>query len=338
MKRNVDDLVREEMNKEQQLPASIRSAFDQSYEQIRQKSKKKAKKSWLKPISAAAAAALALSATVLLTNDTALAKLQAFLGLNDSGIEIAAVNGDVQNLAQVQQTENITMTLENLFVDAYRFGLQFTIESDDISVDDLNRIEFEYRLFDAQGNEISALISDTKPYTGKQVFSGMDFKLTDVSDNRAAVEMIATANQHEVPSLEGARLVVETIHISSEEDGFKSINGHWEFDLTSPTIVKQQYIANNTVPGLTLNEAIVTNGSMHITYTIDEINVGETIAHDTALINEKGEVFYASGNSFKEFEQKTEISLVFPYSVRNEQQALSLKVKDYEELKLIQKE
>lgn len=132
--------------------------------------------------------------------------------------------------------------------------------------------------------------------------------------------------------------MIETIHIASEKSGFKSINGQWEYDLTSPTIVKQQYVAINNVPGLTLNEAIVTNGSMHITYTIDELNVGETIAHDTALMNEKGEAFYASGNSFKEFGQKTEISLVFPYSVRDEQQALSLKVKGYEELKLTTKE
>lgn len=337
MKKNIDDLMREDMNKEQQLPASIRSAFDQSYAQIRQQSKKKTTKPWLKPVSAAAAA-IALSATVLLTNDTALAKLQAFLGLNDSGIEIAAMNGDIQNLAQVQQNENITMTLENLFVDAYRFGLQFTMDSKDISADDLNRIEFEYRLFDAQGTEISALISDTKPYTGQQVFSGMDFKLADVSNNHATVEMIATANQREVPSLEGARLVVETVHISSDKSGMKSINGHWEFNLTSPTIVKQQYIATNSVPGLTINEAVVTNGSLHLTYTIDEINVGETIAHDTALINELGEAFYASGNSYKEIDGKTEVSLVFPYSVRSEQQALALKVKDYEELKLITKE
>lgn len=337
MKKNIDDLMREDMNKEQQLPASIRSAFDQSYAQIRQQSKKKTTKPWLKPVSAAVAA-IALSATVLLTNDTALAKLQAFLGLNDSGIEIAAMNGDIQNLAQVQQDENITMTLENLFVDAYRFGLQFTMDSKDISADDLNRIEFEYRLFDAQGNEISALISDTKPYTGQQVLSGMDFKLADVSNNRATVEMIATANQREVPSLEGARLVVETVHISSDKSGVKSINGHWEFNLASPTIVKQQYIATNSVPGLTINEAVVTNGSLHLTYTIDEINVGETIAHDTALINELGEAFYASGNSYKEIDGKTEVSLVFPYSVRSEQQALALKVKDYEELKLITKE
>lgn len=337
MKRNVDDLVREDMNKEQELPASIRSAFDQSYAKIRQQSKKKTKKPWLKPV-LAATAALALSATVLLTNDTALAKFQAFFGFNDSGIEIAAVNGDVQNLAQTQQAENITVTLENLFVDAYRFGLQFTMESKDISADDLNRIEFEYRLFDKKGNEISAHISDTKPYAGKQVFGGEDYKLADVSDNRASVEMIATANQQEVPSLEGARLEIETIHISSKEGDMKSVNGHWEFDLTSPTIVKHQYIANNKVSGITLNEAVVSNGSMYITYTIDEINVGETIAHDTALINEKGEAFYAQGNTFKESEKQTEISLVFPYSVRNEQQLLSLKVKDYEQLNLVKKE
>ena len=37
MKCNMDDLVRQDMNKEQELPTLIRSAFDQSYEQIRQR-------------------------------------------------------------------------------------------------------------------------------------------------------------------------------------------------------------------------------------------------------------------------------------------------------------
>ena len=137
MKRNVDELVRKDMNKEQELPTSIRSAFDQSYVQIRQQSKKKAKKSWLKPLSVAAAA-IALSSTILLTNDTALAKLQAFLGISDPGLETAAENGDLQYIAQTQQSENITVTLDNLFADAYRLGLQLTIESEHISQDDLN--------------------------------------------------------------------------------------------------------------------------------------------------------------------------------------------------------
>ena len=336
MKRNGDDLVREEMNKEQQLPASIRLAFDQSYAQIQKQSKKKAKKSWLKPVSAAAAA-LALSSAILLTNDTALARLQVFFNLNDPGIELATENGDVQNLAQAQQSENITMTLNNFFVDAYRLGLQVTIESQHISKDNLNDLSFEYRLFDSAGKEIDALVSDTKAIAGPGIYTGLQFQLTDVQNNSATVELLAESRMTTAPSLEGAQLVVETVHFNNDEGGITSVNGEWAFSLTSPTIVKQQYIANNTVSGITLNEAVVSNGSMHITFTIDEINIGETISFNTALIDERGQVFHAQGNSFKEFEQQTEVSLVFPYSVWNEQQKLSLKVNDYEALTLSKK-
>lgn len=336
MKRNRDDLVREEMNKEHQLPASIRLALDQSYAQIQKQSKKKAKKSWLKPVSAAAAA-LALSSAILLTNDTALARLQAFFDLSDPGIELAAENGDVQNLAQAQQSENITMTLNHFFVDAYRLGLQITIESQHISKDNLNDLSFEYRLFDSAGKEIDALVSDTKAIAGPGIYTGLQFQLTNVQNNSATVELLAESRMTTAPSLEGAQLVVETVHFNNDEGGITSVNGEWAFSLTSPTIVKQQYIANNTVSGITLNEAVVSNGSMHITFTIDEINIGETISLNTALIDERGQVFHAQGNSFKEFEQQTEVSLVFPYSVWNEQQKLSLKVNDYVALTLSKK-
>ena len=46
----------------------------------------------------------------------------------------------------------------------------------------------------------------------------------------------------------------------------------------------------------------------------------------------------ASPGSGKKLEQQTEVSLVLPYSVWQEQQTLSLKVKDYEPLTLIKKE
>jgi len=127
MKIDVDN-IKNEMNKEQVLPDSIRLAFDQSYKQIRQQPKKKRKKSWLKFVSAAVVM-IAVSSAILLTNDTALAKLQAFLGLNDPGIDTAIDNGDVQDLAQVQQSEDITITLEHVFADAHRLGLQLNIQS-----------------------------------------------------------------------------------------------------------------------------------------------------------------------------------------------------------------
>ncbi|MCK1998876.1 DUF4179 domain-containing protein [Psychrobacillus psychrodurans] len=339
MKRNVDDLVRKNMHKEQELHASIRSAFDQSYEQIRQQSKKKAKKSWLKPVSAAVAV-LALSSTILLTNDTALAKLQAFFGINDPGLETAINNGDLQYIAQTQQSENITITLDKLFADAYRLGLQLTIESNHISKENLNYLSFEYRLFDAEGKEINAHVSDTKEIVGPGIYSGGEFELTDVKNNIATLELLEESTTTTAPSLEGAQLVVETVHFLNNEGGITSVDGEWAFDLTSASVVTQVYVAENSVPGLTLEQATITNGSMQVSYKIDGIDEDENDIFETALVNGNGGSFYAKSANVERLneEQQTVISLVFPYSVWNEQQLLSLKVKGYEELKLVKKE
>lgn len=340
MKHNVDELMKEDMNKEQELPPSIRSAFDQSYDQIRQQSKKKVKKSWLKPVTVAAAA-IAISSTILLTNDTALAKLQAFLGISDPGLETAAENGDLQYIAQTHESENITITLDNFFADAYRLGSQLTIESEHISQGNLNYLSFEYRLFDADGKEIDAHVSDTKEIEGPGIYSGLQFQLTNVKNNSATLELIAESMTTTAPSLEGARLVIETVHFLNKEDAITSVDGEWAFDLTSANVVTQVYEAENSVPGLTLQQAIVTNGSMQVSFKIDGIsNEDENITFDTALVDGNGESFHAKGANIGrlEQEQQTIITLVFPYSVWNEQQSLFLKVRDYEELKLIKKE
>ena len=326
------------INKEQELPVSIRSAFDQSYEQIRQQSKKKAKKSWLKPVSAAAA--VALSATVLFTNDTALAKLQALLGIEDSGLETAMEHGDVHSIMQTQTFENTTLTLDSFFADSFRMGLQFTINSEHIVKGDVNNLNFEYRLFDANGKEIDAMVSDTKKIAGPGLFGSAEIQFDVLKDNQATMSYVAGATTTTVPSLEEAQLIVEAIHIVDYKGNVTSINGEWIFNLTDTNMMQQKYMAENTVSGLTLQQAIVTNGSMQVSYIIDGLD--EDNSHplfETAIVNSTGEAFYAKNAHVErlEKEQQTVINLVFPYSMWNDQQSLLLKIPGYEELKLIKK-
>jgi len=340
MKRKVDDLANENIKIEQELPASIRSAFDQTYEQIRHQSKKKVKKSWLKPVSAAVAA-LALGSAVLFTNDTALAKLQAFLGINDPGLETAVENGDLQFIGQTKESENITITLDNFFADAYRLGTQLRIESEYISQNNLYKLDFEYRLFDATGKEIDAYVSDTKKMAGPGISDGLDFKLTNIQNGSATLEFLAEATTTNAPSLEGAQMIIETMHFLNNDGSITSVDGKWAFDLTSGNVVTQEYTAQNKVSGLTLEQAVVTNGSMQVSYKIDGLN--DDNSHPifkTIIVNENGESFYAKSANLTrlENEKQTVISLVFPYSIWNEQQSLSLKVEGYEELKLKLKE
>ena len=81
---------------------------------------------------AAAVATITLASGVMLTNDTVLAKFQAFFRLNNPGLEIASDRGDVQYVAQSQQSEDISVTLEHIFADAYRLVMQLNIDSDNI--------------------------------------------------------------------------------------------------------------------------------------------------------------------------------------------------------------
>lgn len=337
MKTNVEKHIKNEMNKEQELPDSIRLAFDQSYEQIRQHSMKKRKKSWLKPVSAAVAT-IALSSTILLTNDTALAKLQAFLGFNDSGLNSASENGDVQYVGQSQQSEDITITMEQFFADAYRLGLQLNIESEHIQMDDLYNIDMEYRLYNAQGEVIDTLLSDTKPIVAPLMFSGHTFQLENVKNNVATLEMLTESSTKAVPSLDGARIVIETMHFSTKQEGTISVDGEWAFDLQPATVETQVFVAENEVAGLELLQATLTNSSMHISYKINRKVKDENYYFDTALINNSNEEFFPNGANIEYADGYTTINSVFPYSIWDEQDTFALSVNGYGKLKLVKRE
>ncbi|KOS60481.1 DUF4179 domain-containing protein [Lysinibacillus agricola] len=337
MKKNVEERILQEMNKEQELPQSIRMAFDQSYELINQQSKKKTRLSWLKAISAAVAT-IALTSSVLLTNDSALATLKAFFGFDDPGLEVAGDNGDVQYVGQTQQSENITIALEHLFADAYRLGLQLNIQSENIEMDNLYYMSVEYRLYNAQGVEIDALVSDTKTIEGPGMYTGYQFQLENIKNNATTLEMLAESTTTAVPPLDGAKLVIEEVHFVNKEGGIISVDGEWAFDLQPATVETQVFVAQNEVTGLELQQAMLSNGSMYISFTINRNIEDENYIFDTALLTSNNEAFYANGANVERTNEYTTINLVFPYSIWNEQQSLSLAVKGYEKLRLVKKE
>ncbi len=156
MKKSLDEHLHEAMNKEQEMPEVVQTAFQNSYSMIRAKAKKKNGKRWMKPVSAAAACAV-LASSLVFSNDTAFAKLQAFFGFKDVGIELATQNGDTHYSGTTQKDQNVTVTLENTFADAYRVGLQLGIVPTELNVKDIADVQVEFRLMDATGTEVAAL-------------------------------------------------------------------------------------------------------------------------------------------------------------------------------------
>ena len=62
------------------------------------------------------------------------------------------------------------------------------------------------------------------------------------------------------------------MHFLNNEGGITSDDGKWAFDLKSANIVTQVYVAENSVPGLTLQQAVLTNGSMQVSYKIEGLD------------------------------------------------------------------
>jgi len=339
MKKSLDDRLHEEMNREQELPEIVQKAFNRSYEEIRSKTTKKIKKRWWKPISAAAACAV-LASGVILSNDTAMAKLKAFLGFQeDAGIELASQNGEVQYVGVSQSSQNVTVTLENTFADAYRVGLQFKILPKSMDIRDIQHISIEYRIYDSKGKEIDAHVSDTKPLTSKGLAGNTEERMLKGTDQSIILEQILQSNDQAWPSLDNAQLVIETIHFFTEKKGIVHINGEWSFTLTPTKVVTQSFEAEKAVEGIQLQSATLTNGSMHVSLMVDaDLYEDENQFFKWALTNEKGEAFYARGANIELKDGKTVVNLVYPYSIWNKEKQISLDVKGYGKLKLISTE
>ncbi|MFJ6209178.1 DUF4179 domain-containing protein [Lysinibacillus sp. NPDC092081] len=338
MKKSLDDRLHEEMNREQEIPDIVQKAFDRSYTEIRSKLKRKTTKRWLKPISAAAACAV-LASGMILSNDTAMAKLKAFLGFEDAGIELASQNGEVQYVGVSQSSQDVKVTLENTFADAYRVGLQMEILPKNMDIKDIYHVGIEYRMYDSKGIEIDALVSDTKPLNSKGITGNAEEQILKGSGQSIIYELLLQSNELAWPSLENAQLVIESIHFYTEKKGIITINGEWPFTLTPTKVVTQSFEAEKAVEGIQLQSATLTNGSMHVSLMVDaNLYEDENQFFEWVLTNEKGESFYARGANIELKDGKTVVNLVYPYSIWNKEKQLSLNIKGYEKIKLKSKE
>lgn len=335
MKKSIDDRLNDAVNKEQKVPEVVQDAFQNSYSIIRAKAKRKNRKRWMKPVSVAAASVL-IASGLFFSNDVALAKLQAVFGFKDAGIELASSNGDTQYNGETQENKNVKVTLGNTFADAYRVGLQLNIMPTDIDVNDVMDVQVEFRLNDNTGKEIAALVSEDKIIDPSSPVSGIETKTTHDSDGILTLELLLQSNKHKLPSLENSELVIEEIHFSTYKNDIITVDGKWAYSLSPANVQQKSFVANNEVEGLQLHEATLSNGSMHLSLTVDEL-LDENVLFDITLKDQDGAIYTSSGANVSQEANQTTINLVYPYSIWNEQQQITLSVKGYEDLLLSNK-
>ena len=335
MKKSLDEHLHETMNKEQEMPEVVKTAFQNSYSMIRTKAKKKNGKRWIKPVSAAAACAV-LASGLVFSNNSAFANLQAFFGFKDVGIELATQNGDTKYSGITQKDQNVTITLENTFADAYRVGLQLGIVPTELNVKDIADVQVEFRLKDSTGMEVAALAPENQPINELSPISGIEMNMIQDTEESITTELLLQSNALQLPSLDNSELVIERIHFSTHKEGIITVDGNWTFKLSPTKVQQQSFVANNDVKGLHLDEATISNGSMHVSVTIDEL-LDENVLLDISLKDQDGVIYTSSGANVSRESNQTTVNLVFPYSVWNEQQKLALSIKGYDDILLLNK-
>ncbi len=156
------------------------------------------------------------------------------------------------------------------------------------------------------------------------------------TEGTITTELLLQSNTLQLPSLENSELVIERIHFSTHTEGIITVDGNWAFKLSPTTVQQQSFVANNEVKGVHLNKATVSNGSMHVSVTVDEL-LDENVLFDISMKNQDGAIYNASGANVSRESNQTTVNLVFPYSIWNEQEQLMLSVKGYEALLLSNK-
>jgi len=116
-----------------------------------------------------------------------------------------------------------------------------------------------------------------------------------------------------------------------------SVDGEWIFELNPMPIETQVFVAENEVASLELQQAKLTNGSMHISLKINSNIEDENYIMDTKLLTDSDEVYYANNANVERMNDTTTIDLLFPLSIWNNQKTIMLSVNGYEKLKLVEK-
>ncbi|WP_338780243.1 DUF4179 domain-containing protein [Metabacillus sp. FJAT-52054] len=345
MKNDFEKDLGQIMNKEKEIPVTVRQAFDQSYESIRAKTKKKKVQFIWKR---AAAAACALIATgVVLSNEHVMAGINGFLHFGDKGIEQAVNNGFTQEDHSTAADQNITITLDRHFSDHNKIGLYFKLSFEDASIlKNVKAVSMDYRLKNGDGEYIDENIPDTKPLKGNnQYLSSSEHQnsLQDVKSGNIQYEVLATSNDGMLPDLKGAVVEVESVNVFYDKEKLKKINGSWDLQVTEKNKETSgktvQYVMKDAVSNILVSKAEANPTSLNLIFSLNKVYEDENVIADhIKVIDEDGDEFASDGSfSMDRKKNKTIIYANLPFTSYNDSSKLTLVIEGIGEVELVKK-
>lgn len=345
MKNNFEKELQHVLHEEKEIPSIVRKSLDHSYDVVRMKAKKKKRNvMWRK---FAVAACCFMIAGGVFTNEHVRANINKLFHFNDKGIERAVDEGYSQKSNSSVTDKGIRVALDRYFADENKLGFSFQLVFEDTSIfkKKVKEVSFDYRLKNGDGEYIMEYIPDTKPLKGKNMYlSRAEDKNPSIDGKSGKVQydVVFGSNQGSIPNLKDAVLEIESVNVFYENEEMKKIDGIWNLPIENnkkeEKKVKFEYEAVKTSPHLELVSAKANPTSLNIAFSIDKIIEDENEFIDMKVIDNKGNE-YPSSNGYRTDvkEGKMIIHANFPVSSYDEMESVTLKTRNFGEIKLKKK-
>lgn len=343
MKNNFEKELEQVINEKKEISIKVRKSIDQSYDQIRTKSKKKKENVVWKRV-ATAACALVITG-VILTNEQVMAGINELFNFGDEGVEQAVNNGFILENNSVATDQDIKITLDNYLSDANKLGMSFQLVFEDATVlKDMEDVSMDYRLKNGDGEYIQEFIPDTKPLKGENIYiSGHEYHVS-ILDEKAGIvqfDVLMESNKGNIPTLKDAVVEVESINIFKGVDEIKKVAGNWELTVTNHDNEKStsvQYVMHDKSSTIQVSEATGNPTSLHVIFSLDGIYDDENMfAHRMKIIDEDGNDYQTKGFEMSTQNGETTISTNFPITSYTNFETLTLTIEGIGKVKLLKK-
>ncbi|PEA56868.1 hypothetical protein CON64_00660 [Bacillus pseudomycoides] len=332
------------LHEEKEIPSIVRKSLDHSYDVIRMKAKKKKRNvMWRK---FAVAACCFMIAGSIFTNEHVRANINKLFHFNDKGIERAVDEGFSQKSNSTAADKGIRVALDRYFADENKLGFSFQLVFEDTSIfkKQVKEVSFDYRLKNGDGEYIMENIPDTKPLKGKNMYlSNAEDKnpFIDGKNGKVQYDVVFESNRGSIPKLIDAVLEIESIKVFYENDERKEINGTWNLSISDKTkegtTSTIDYRSVETTSNIHIVSAKANPTSLNLTFSVNEVVEDENTFIDMKMIDEAGKEYKSKGYSMNVEGNKTIISANFPITSYDEIENITLKTRNFGEIKLKKK-
>lgn len=319
MENNFEEKIYEVFRDNQEMPAAVRTALDNTYDEIKKSGKGVRVNMFWKKSLVAAACILALG--MLAANNSVIAGIKGFLGFNDTGIEKIVDEGLLKPIDSEASDKNIVLSLDGYLYDAYKMAFIMTAEFEDADLlREIDEVNLDFRVKNGDGTYITEIIPDTKPLKAALPHAINFFsvaKYIDHAKSEIQFYVVLESIKGRIPKLEEAVVELETINLWKSGRKLKEINGQWDLAMNEDGCLGEEivkYRAQKQSPDLEILSALSAPTSFNITFVLNAAIEGSGGLFQMKLVAENGEEFGDQGFMIEEDEGKTIVTTNFKAS------------------------